>query len=122
MSPHFPLESWGSGRLNERLRGENVCGTGHFLYYRRPSQNITITTTSSYQQVETPEACGSSRPLALSHLVLLPLSSTVLHHTLVQAALNPLLLETPSIIASDSLGNPVDGEDHPHPTPCRAWE
>lgn len=43
MSLLFPLESWGSGRINERLRGENVCGTGHFLYYRRPSQNITIT-------------------------------------------------------------------------------
>lgn len=62
-----------------------MCRTGHFLYYRRPSQNITITITSSCQQVKTPEACSSSRPLALPHLVLLPLSSTVLHHTLVQA-------------------------------------
>lgn len=66
--------------------------------------------------VKTPEACGSSRPLALPHLVLLPLSSTT------PLSRHPLLLETPSIITSDSLGNPVNGEDHPHPTPCRAWE
>ena len=76
--------------------------------------------TPSCQQVKTPEAWGPSRPLALPHLVPLPLSTV--HHTLVQAALNPLPLETPSIIASDSLGNPVNGEDPPHPTPCRARE